>query len=152
MLITPVWSWRLKQSCSQVVELRWVTNVPMLAGHRVTDDAGSWISSLSNCAKCNNGNCSSNNNNNITNDKNSSKYQQQCCRFFERRLWCRHLCPIGGMNGMFAKLSMTELRSRQGVCSGDLPLVFPPSLFLFLFCSLPLFFSVHLLLHSCVRR
>ncbi len=59
---------------------------------------------------------------NIANNNNSSKYQQQCCRFFERRLWCRHLCPIGGMNGMFAKLSMTELRSRQGVCSGALSL------------------------------
>jgi len=43
---------------------------------------------------------------------------QVCSWFFERRLWCRHLCPIGGMNGMFAKLSMTELRARQGVCSG----------------------------------
>lgn len=42
-----------------------------------------------------------------------------CSWFFERRLWCRHLCPIGGMNGMFAKLAMTELRSRQGVCSGN---------------------------------
>ncbi len=58
---------------------------------------------------------------NIAHNSNSSKYQQ-CCRFFERRLWCRHLCPIGGMNGMFAKLSMTELRSRQGVCSGALSL------------------------------
>ncbi|PSC70095.1 ATPase AAA [Micractinium conductrix] len=37
--------------------------------------------------------------------------------FFERRIWCRYLCPIGGMNGLFAKLSMTELRARQGVCS-----------------------------------
>ena len=26
------------------------------------------------------------------------------------------------MNGMFAKLSMTELRARQGVCSGEFPL------------------------------
>ena len=41
-----------------------------------------------------------------------------CSTIFERRLWCRHLCPIGGMNGMFAKLSMTELRASQGVCSG----------------------------------
>eukprot|EP00883_Tetradesmus_obliquus_P009178 jgi/Sobl393_1/19957/SZX72903.1 len=41
-----------------------------------------------------------------------------CSAFFERRLWCRYLCPIGGMNGLFAKLSMTELRARQGVCSG----------------------------------
>jgi polyferredoxin len=22
-----------------------------------------------------------------------------CSAFFERRLWCRFLCPIGGMNG-----------------------------------------------------
>eukprot|EP00879_Flechtneria_rotunda_P013356 GHRR01013946.1.p1 GENE.GHRR01013946.1~~GHRR01013946.1.p1 ORF type:complete len:902 (+),score=300.53 GHRR01013946.1:340-3045(+) len=41
-----------------------------------------------------------------------------CSAIFERRLWCRYLCPIGGMNGLFAKLSMTELRARQGVCSG----------------------------------
>jgi transcriptional regulator with AAA-type ATPase domain/NAD-dependent dihydropyrimidine dehydrogenase PreA subunit len=36
---------------------------------------------------------------------------------FERRFWCRYLCPIGGMNGMFAKLSMVELRAQQGICS-----------------------------------
>ena len=41
-----------------------------------------------------------------------------CSYFFERRLWCRHLCPIGGMNGMFAKLSMTELRAHTGICAG----------------------------------
>lgn len=31
----------------------------------------------------------------------------------------RYLCPIGGMNGLFAKLSMTELRARAGVCSSN---------------------------------
>jgi transcriptional regulator with AAA-type ATPase domain/NAD-dependent dihydropyrimidine dehydrogenase PreA subunit len=36
---------------------------------------------------------------------------------FERRFWCRYLCPIGGMNGMFAKLAMIELRAQQGICS-----------------------------------
>ncbi|HIK46906.1 MAG TPA: sigma 54-interacting transcriptional regulator [Leptolyngbyaceae cyanobacterium M65_K2018_010] len=36
---------------------------------------------------------------------------------FERRFWCRYLCPIGGMNGLFAKLAMTELRAQQGICS-----------------------------------
>ncbi|MBE9038023.1 sigma 54-interacting transcriptional regulator [aff. Roholtiella sp. LEGE 12411] len=36
---------------------------------------------------------------------------------FERRFWCRYLCPIGGMNGLFAKVSMTELRAQQGICS-----------------------------------
>ncbi|CAJ1416721.1 unnamed protein product [Effrenium voratum] len=36
--------------------------------------------------------------------------------FFERRIWCRHLCPIGGMNGLYAKLSLTELRAQNGQC------------------------------------
>ena len=36
---------------------------------------------------------------------------------FERRFWCRYLCPIGGMNGLFAKLSVIELRAQQGTCS-----------------------------------
>lgn len=39
--------------------------------------------------------------------------------FFERRIWCRYLCPIGGMNGLFAKLSLTELRARRGTCSAE---------------------------------
>ncbi|TVQ55049.1 MAG: 4Fe-4S binding protein, partial [Spirulina sp. DLM2.Bin59] len=38
---------------------------------------------------------------------------------FERRFWCRYLCPIGGMNGLFAKLSMTELRAQTGICSAE---------------------------------
>jgi polyferredoxin/CRP-like cAMP-binding protein len=38
---------------------------------------------------------------------------------YERRLWCRYLCPIGGMNGMFAKLSMVEVRSTQQVCGSE---------------------------------
>jgi polyferredoxin/CRP-like cAMP-binding protein len=38
---------------------------------------------------------------------------------YERRIWCRYLCPIGGMNGMFAKLSMVELRSTQQVCGSQ---------------------------------
>ncbi len=40
-------------------------------------------------------------------------------QLFERRFWCRYLCPIGGMNGLFAKLSITELRARRGVCSAS---------------------------------
>ncbi|MEM6452345.1 MAG: sigma 54-interacting transcriptional regulator [Cyanobacteria bacterium P01_D01_bin.105] len=40
-----------------------------------------------------------------------------CSILFERRFWCRYLCPIGGMNGLFAKLSMIELRAQQGICS-----------------------------------
>ncbi|MBD2663069.1 sigma-54 interaction domain family [Richelia sinica FACHB-800] len=42
-----------------------------------------------------------------------------CSVIYERRLWCRHLCPIGGMNGMFAKLSMMELRSVQQMCGSQ---------------------------------
>ena len=42
-----------------------------------------------------------------------------CSVIFERRFWCRYLCPIGGMNGLFAKLSMTELRAQQGTCSAE---------------------------------
>ncbi len=38
---------------------------------------------------------------------------------FEKRIWCRYLCPIGGMNGLFAKLSATEIRAEQGVCSAQ---------------------------------
>ena len=40
-----------------------------------------------------------------------------CSTLFERRFWCRYLCPIGGMNGLFAKLSITELRAQKGICS-----------------------------------
>jgi len=42
-----------------------------------------------------------------------------CSLIYERRLWCRYICPIGGMNGMFAKLSMLELRSTQQVCGSQ---------------------------------
>jgi transcriptional regulator with AAA-type ATPase domain/NAD-dependent dihydropyrimidine dehydrogenase PreA subunit len=38
---------------------------------------------------------------------------------FERRFWCRYLCPIGGMNGLYAKLSIIELRAQQGICSAS---------------------------------
>ncbi|MCF2970590.1 sigma 54-interacting transcriptional regulator [Synechococcus sp. Nb3U1] len=42
-----------------------------------------------------------------------------CSLLFERRFWCRYLCPIGGMNGLYAKLSITELRAQQGTCSAE---------------------------------
>ena len=38
---------------------------------------------------------------------------------FEKRFWCRYLCPVGGMNGVFAKLAITELRAQVGTCSGS---------------------------------
>ena len=42
-----------------------------------------------------------------------------CSALFPRRFWCRHLCPIGGMNGTMARLSAVELRSQAGVCSAE---------------------------------
>ncbi len=38
---------------------------------------------------------------------------------FEKRFWCRYLCPVGGMNGLFAKLAVSELRAEAGTCSGS---------------------------------
>lgn len=38
---------------------------------------------------------------------------------FEKRFWCRYLCPVGGMNGLFAKLSILELLAEAGTCSGS---------------------------------
>jgi len=38
--------------------------------------------------------------------------------FLEKRWRCRHLCPTGGTNGLFARLSITELRAQPGACSG----------------------------------
>jgi len=38
---------------------------------------------------------------------------------YEKRFWCRFLCPVGGMNGLFAKLAITELRAEVGTCAGS---------------------------------
>ncbi|MEB3303113.1 MAG: 4Fe-4S binding protein, partial [Cyanobacteriota bacterium] len=38
---------------------------------------------------------------------------------YEKRFWCRYLCPVGGMNGLFAKLAISELRAEVGTCSGS---------------------------------
>lgn len=40
-------------------------------------------------------------------------------QLYERRFWCRYLCPIGGMNGLFGKLSIIELRAQRGVCAAS---------------------------------
>lgn len=42
-----------------------------------------------------------------------------CSLIYERRLWCRYLCPIGGMNGMFGKLAIVEVRATQQVCGSQ---------------------------------
>lgn len=36
---------------------------------------------------------------------------------FEKSAWCRHLCPLGGMAGLFSMSSMIEIRSNRNVCT-----------------------------------
>jgi uncharacterized membrane protein HdeD (DUF308 family) len=36
---------------------------------------------------------------------------------FEKSAWCRHLCPLGGMGGIFSMSSMIEIRSNRNVCT-----------------------------------
>lgn len=36
--------------------------------------------------------------------------------FFKRRAWCRYLCPIGGLSGIYSMASFTELRTRKKTC------------------------------------
>ncbi|MFC1844848.1 sigma 54-interacting transcriptional regulator [Thermodesulfobacteriota bacterium] len=38
---------------------------------------------------------------------------------FKRRSWCRYLCPLGKMVGVFAGASMLELRANYGICNND---------------------------------
>lgn len=33
-----------------------------------------------------------------------------------RQAWCRYICPLGGMNGLLARVSMLELRADNAVC------------------------------------
>lgn len=33
-----------------------------------------------------------------------------------RQAWCRYICPLGGMNGLLARISMLELRADNAVC------------------------------------
>ena len=36
---------------------------------------------------------------------------------FERRTWCRYLCPLGGMVGFLSSCSAVELRSNYNICN-----------------------------------
>jgi polyferredoxin/CRP-like cAMP-binding protein len=38
---------------------------------------------------------------------------------FERQSWCRYLCPLGGMMGVFAKTSPFELRADRNICASQ---------------------------------
>jgi len=38
---------------------------------------------------------------------------------FRRRTWCRYLCPLGKMVGVFAGASILELRANYGICNND---------------------------------
>lgn len=38
---------------------------------------------------------------------------------FDRAVWCRHLCPLGQMNGVYSKLSMVEIRANTSVCNSE---------------------------------
>jgi CRP-like cAMP-binding protein/ferredoxin len=40
-----------------------------------------------------------------------------CSLIFERRVWCRYLCPLGGVNGVYSSASLTELRPNTDVCA-----------------------------------
>ncbi len=36
---------------------------------------------------------------------------------FEKSAWCRYLCPLGGMNGLFGMSSMIEMRANKHTCT-----------------------------------
>ncbi len=38
---------------------------------------------------------------------------------FEKQSWCRYLCPLGGMMGLFAKTSPFELRADRHICASQ---------------------------------
>lgn len=38
---------------------------------------------------------------------------------FKRRTWCRYLCPIGGLSGIYSMTSFTELRSQEETCLNE---------------------------------
>ena len=36
---------------------------------------------------------------------------------FERRTWCRYLCPLGGVNGVYSTSAIIEVRANRDVCA-----------------------------------
>lgn len=39
-----------------------------------------------------------------------------CGAFFERRTWCRYLCPLGGMAGIYSRVGIFQLRGTRNKC------------------------------------
>lgn len=36
---------------------------------------------------------------------------------YKRRVWCRYLCPIGALTGIYSMTSLIELRAKRDICS-----------------------------------
>ena len=39
---------------------------------------------------------------------------------YQRRAWCRYICPIGALTGIYATTSVLELRAKEPTCTGCL--------------------------------
>jgi CRP-like cAMP-binding protein/polyferredoxin len=42
-----------------------------------------------------------------------------CCILFQRYAWCRYLCPLGALNGIFSLPSVLELRANRHLCDNQ---------------------------------
>jgi DNA-binding NtrC family response regulator/ferredoxin len=42
-----------------------------------------------------------------------------CGLLFQRRVWCRFICPLGHLSGIMARCSILELRANSNVCNND---------------------------------
>ncbi len=38
---------------------------------------------------------------------------------FQKRAWCRYLCPLGGLVGVLARCSCVEMRANQSLCNNE---------------------------------
>ncbi len=42
-----------------------------------------------------------------------------CCLVFQREVWCRYLCPLGGLGAAYSVSSMVHIRANPDVCSSQ---------------------------------